>query len=433
MSLRELIIKKRDGGELTESEIESFVAGVVGGEPDYQIAAMLMAIYFRGMTADETRFLTQAMAHSGDMLDLSGLPGIKLDKHSTGGVGDKTTLTLAPVLAAAGLTIAKLSGRGLGHTGGTLDKLESIPGFRTELSSEEFLSLVSKNGIAVAGQSASLAPADKRMYALRDVTGTIESIPLIASSVMSKKLASGAEIILLDVKYGSGAFMKTPESAAELARVMVEIGNGVGRRVSALVTDMDKPLGFAVGNALEAAEAAELLHGRGPADLREETLALAERALVLAGRGDGAYCRALAERMITSGAALEKLCLMVRSQGGDERYVRDPSLFGKASKMRAVRAKRAGYVTSMTTDSIGGSALLLGAGREKKEENVDHAAGIVLEKKTGDLVEEGSVLAYLYTNRDDAALDRAEELFLSAVTIGPEPPEARPLVYAVVE
>lgn len=431
--MREIIIKKRDGGELTADEIQQFVDGASGAVPDYQLAAMLMAIYFRGMTANETRMLTEAMAHSGEMLDLSSLPGIKLDKHSTGGVGDKTTLALAPILAAAGLTIAKLSGRGLGHTGGTLDKLESIPGFRTELSAEEFLELVKANGVAVAGQSATLAPADKTLYALRDVTGTVDSIPLIASSVMSKKLASGAEIILLDVKYGSGAFMKTPESAEKLARVMVDIGNAAGRRVSALVTDMDKPLGRAVGNSLEVAEAAELLHGRGPDDLREETLALAERALVLAGRGNAKECREIAEKMISSGAALEKLCLMVRSQGGNESYVRDVSLFKRASSVVEVRSRKSGFITHMTTDTVGETALILGAGRERKEEPVDHAAGIILVKKTGEYVETGDVLAYLHTNKDSDTIKKAENKYLSALTFGDNAPEKLPLIYAVVE
>ena len=432
MHMIDLIAKKKQGGALSRAELDYIVCGAVRGDiPDYQLSAFLMAVCFRGMTAQETTDLTLSMAHSGDMADLSDIPGVKADKHSTGGVGDKTTLAVAPIAAACGLVLAKMSGRGLGHTGGTVDKLESIPGFRTELSGEEFRAIVQKTGICVAGQSGNLAPADKKLYALRDVTATVDSMPLIASSIMSKKLAAGADVILLDVKYGSGAFLAAPEDAVALAKRMVEIGTAAGRRTAALITDMDVPLGLAIGNSLEVREAIDTLRGRGPQDYTRVSVALAAALLSLAGRGTADECRRMAEDAIRSGAALAKLREMTAAQGGDPRYIDEPSRFPRAAYTESISAPSDGYLQHMDTAQIGRASVLLGAGRERAGEAIDHAAGIVLAHKTGDFVRQGEPLAWLHTNRP-AAFAEAQASFLSALTFGSTPPAPRAEIYAYV-
>ena len=429
----DLITKKKRGGALTKREIRFFVEGCVADTiPKEQQAALLMAIWFEGMTDEETAELTLAMTESGDTMNLSPLPGVKADKHSTGGVGDKTTLTVAPITAAAGLTVAKMSGRGLGHTGGTIDKLESIPGFRTTLSMDEFFAAVRENGVAVTGQSGELAPADKKLYALRDVIAAVDSIHLIASSIMSKKLAAGTDVILLDVKVGSGAFMKNIEDAEKLARAMVAIGEHAGKRTEALITDMNQPLGFAIGNALEVAEAAAVLHGEGPQDVREESMELSSELLYLAGRGDRNECRRLAEKALDSGDALEKFCAMVKTQGGDDAVIRDPSLLPKAPIAHEVLAPWDGYITGMDAESIGEVSVMLGAGRETLGDAVDPSAGILLRKKYGAQVKKGDVLATLFTSKEEAVAG-AEARFLEAISVGAEAPQPRKLIYARVE
>ena len=422
MRMYDIIAKKRDGGTLSADEIEAFVSGCVAGDiPDYQASALLMAIYFQGMSKEETAALTLAMARSGETVDLSGIPGVKVDKHSTGGVGDKTTLIAAPIVASLGVRVAKMSGRGLGFTGGTIDKLEAIPGLRTSLSREEFFGIVRRVGVSVIGQSGNLVPADKKLYALRDVTATVESLPLIASSIMSKKLAAGSDCILLDVKTGSGAFMKTEEDSIRLARTMVEIGEAAGKKTIALVTDMDRPLGRAVGNALEVAEACETLRGRGPEDLTELSLCLAADMLVLAGNGSLEECRAMAERAISNGTAFAKLKEMAAAQGGDTSVLDDPSKFPPAKVSLEVSAPQDGFVFSMDTQRLGAASVLLGAGREKKEDSVDFSAGILLHKKPGDPVRAGETLATLYSS-DPQRCRQAQDLLLRATVIGPNPP-----------
>ena len=397
MRMYDIIAKKRDGGTLTQKEIAFAVNGFAAGSiPDYQMSALMMAVYLRGMTATETAQLTAAMAYSGDMVDLSGIGGVKADKHSTGGVGDKTTLVAGPIVAACGVKVAKMSGRGLGHTGGTLDKIEAIPGCSVSLTQEAFFRQVNDIGIAVIGQTGNLAPADKKMYALRDVTATVSCIPLIASSIMSKKLASGADCILLDVKTGNGAFMKTLEDSIALAKAMVDIGEHNGRRTAALITDMDTPLGRNIGNSLEVIEAVETLRGKGPADLTEVCLSLASGMLWLAGRGGAAACRAMAEDALRSGAALAKLRAMVAAQGGDPAVIDDPSGFPAAAYEHDVVCMQDGWLYATDTEKIGIAAVLLGAGRETKESVIDPAAGIRLLKKAGDPVKKGDVLARLY-------------------------------------
>lgn len=429
MRMYEILAKKREGEELTKEEIQFFISGVTDGSiPDYQITALLMAICIRGMTRRETSALTMAMEHSGDTVDLSSLPGIKVDKHSTGGVGDKTTLIAAPIAAALGVTVAKMSGRGLGHTGGTVDKMESIPGLRTALSREEFFDVVRKTGLSVVGQSGNLDPADKKLYALRDVTATVESIPLIASSIMSKKLAAGADKILLDVKTGSGAFMKTQQDAEMLAREMVEIGRSVGRETIALVTDMDVPLGNAIGNTLEILEVCQTLRGHGPQDLTVLCLELASNMALLAGAGDTIEsCRAAARKALESGAALQKLCDMVSAQGGDASYLQHPETFSRAPVKHELFADRDGYITHMNAEACGEAAMILGAGRVKKEDLIDHSAGIWLLRKTGDAVRAGEVLAVMETAEERFAAE-AEPLLRSACQIGSQQPERRPLI-----
>ena len=432
MRMYDVIEKKRDGGELTDEEIDFFISGYVSGEiPDYQASALAMAIFYEGMTPRETAKLTMAMAESGDMMDLSAIPGIKVDKHSTGGVGDKTTLVVAPIVASLGVKVAKMSGRGLGHTGGTLDKLESIPGLSVEISEPDFFKQVSEIGVAVAGQTGNLVPADKKLYALRDVTATVDSVPLIASSIMSKKIASGSNCILLDVKCGSGAFMKTVDSAVELAQAMVSIGEHVGRTTAALITGMDRPLGKNIGNALEVAEAVATLRGEGPEDLTAVCVELAANMLSLAGKGSVEECRDLARGQIANGEGLNKLADMVAAQGGDAAVIRDTSKFDAASFRREVLAKESGYMSAMNAERVGIASVALGAGREKKGDPIDMAAGIILERKTGDYVEKGEVLATLLTS-DEKRLDDGERIFREALSFGPEQPSLEPLFFARV-
>lgn len=433
MRMYDIILKKREGHPLSREEIQYAVDGyVAGGIPDYQMAALLMAIYFCGMDDRETTELTQVMADSGDQVDLSRLPGIKVDKHSSGGVGDKTTLVVAPIVAACGVPVAKMSGRGLGHTGGTIDKLESIPGFRTALTRERFFELVETYGLSVVGQTGNLAPADKKLYALRDVTATVDSIPLIASSIMSKKLASGADAILLDVKAGNGAFMKDVDSAIQLAEKMVRIGERAGRRTSALITDMNQPLGLAVGNSLEVIEAIRTLKGEGPADLTELSVALAADMLHLAGRGELSECKEMAERALSDGSAVDRFTKMVRGQGGDQRVVKDPELFQASSCCREVLSPRGGYLSRMQTEEIGLVSMMLGAGRETKDSVIDPSAGILFQYKTGDYVREGECLVRLYTCKEEV-LDVAAGRLLAALEFSDQPPVPQRLIYARVD
>ena len=433
MRMYDLIMKKRNGGVLSDAEIAYMIGGYVKGEiADYQMSAMLMAIWFRGMNDHEITELTKVMAESGDMVDLSAIEGRKVDKHSTGGVGDKTTLIVAPIVAACGGKVAKMSGRGLGHTGGTVDKLEAIPGYRTTLTREEFFDVVNQCGVSLIGQSGNLAPADKKLYALRDVTATVDCIPLIASSIMSKKLAAGNDCILLDVKTGSGAFMKTLDDSIRLAETMVAIGEGAGRRTMALITDMDIPLGFAIGNSLEVTESMDVLRGKGPEDLREVSLQLAANMLYLVGKGSVEECRRMSERSIADGSAFEAFCAMVRAQGGDDSVLREPEKFGTAPYTKEILAEQDGYVTNMNAEEIGMVSVVLGAGRETKESSIDFSAGLVLHKKYGDAVKRGESLATLHTSKEEA-LGEAERRYRAAVAIGKNAPEARKFVYARVE
>ena len=426
MRMYDIIKRKRDGFELTPQEINFFVAGYVSGTiPDYQASALAMAIFFKGMTARETGWLTWEMACSGEMIDLSSLSGIKVDKHSTGGVGDKTTLAVAPIVAATGVPVAKMSGRGLGHTGGTLDKLESIPGFSVEIEHDRFLDIVRKTGVAVIGQTANLVPADKKLYALRDVTATVDSIPLIASSIMSKKIAAGANCILLDVKCGSGAFMKTFEDAEALAKAMVDIGEQVKRTTVALITNMDQPLGNTIGNSLEVREAIDVLKGCAPEDITETCLELAANMLFLAHKGTLISCRDLARRQVESGAALRKFREMVAAQGGDERVADDYGVFEPAKYQRELKAPVNGWVQSMDAERCGLASAALGAGRATKDDTVDLSAGIVLNRKTGDRVNRGDVLATLYSSTKEK-LNDGERMLLSAYGFGDSHPARTP-------
>lgn len=403
MRMVDLIIKKRNGHELSDEEIRFWINGYTKGEiPDYQSSAMQMAILFRGMSDREVATLTDCMEHSGEVLDLSNLKGVKVDKHSTGGVGDKTSLVLGPMVAACGATVAKLSGRGLGHTGGTLDKLESIPGLTIAIEGERFEKQVNSIGLAIAGQTAHLVPADKKMYALRDVTGTVESIPLIAASVMSKKLASGCDAILLDVTVGEGAFMKNMEDARKLAKIMVSIGNRLGRDTRAVLSDMSEPLGMAVGNSLEVKEAIAALHGEGPRDLMELCYTAGAIMLVQAKRAkDMEDGRAQLEEAINSGAAFEKFLLMIEAQGGDTSYILHPEKFEMAKRIIPIYADKEGYVHSLDALVIGVSSMKLGGGRETLEDTIDMSAGIILNKKVGYRVEKGDLLATAYTNKEN--------------------------------
>ncbi len=432
MRIYDIIAHKRDKMELTDEEIRFFVRSYVKGEIEhYHASALLMAIYLNGMTERETVTLTKEMAESGDMLDLSDIDGITVDKHSTGGVGDKTTLIVAPIVASLGLKTAKMSGRGLGHTGGTIDKLEAIEGFCTSLSPEKFIENVKKHGICVVGQTGDLAPADKMIYALRDSTATVGSMPLIASSIMSKKLAAGAQCIVLDVKTGSGAFMKTPEDAEELSRKMVDIGKSAGRRVAAVISDMDTPLGRNIGNSLEVIEAVEVLKGNAVGDLKEVCLVLAGNIISLAENisAEEGYKKASVE--LESGRAYEKFKEFIASQGGTLAQIENTDLFPNAQFKHDVLGTESGYITKMNAEMIGSSSVILGAGRVKKDDAIDFSAGIILHKKTCDKVEKGEALATLYTNNSNSIAD-AEKLFLEAITINSNKREPAPLIYKVI-
>jgi pyrimidine-nucleoside phosphorylase len=429
----DIIMKKRDGGALSRSEIDFFVSGVTAGAlPDYQASALLMAILLRGMSAEETACLTEAMVDSGIRVDLSDVPGLKVDKHSTGGVGDKTSLVLAPLAAACGVPVPMMSGRGLGHTGGTLDKLESIPGFRVNLSLEEMRAALARVGCAMIGQTSQIAPADKKLYALRDVTGTVESIPLISASIMSKKIAEGIDALVLDVKTGSGAFMKTEADSRRLAQSLVSIGNASGVKTEALITAMDAPLGRAVGNALEVIECLEILKGQGTADLVDVSVELTARMLVLGRIADD---RPAAERLvrgaIASGAGLERFRQIIETQGGDPHIVDDYRRLPSAPDRCLVRADAAGYLTTLDAELVGRASVMLGAGRDRVEDPVDHAVGITLMAKPGDSLSRGDAILELHY-RDSAKRDRALELVNRAFTVGDQPPAARAVIVGEV-
>ncbi|MED2010883.1 pyrimidine-nucleoside phosphorylase [Brevibacillus borstelensis] len=433
MRMVDIIAKKRDGLELSSEEIQFLVSGYTDGSiPDYQMSAWAMAVLLRGMTPRETGDLTLAMAGSGEQLDLSSLKGIKVDKHSTGGVGDKTTLVVAPLVAAAGIPVAKMSGRGLGHSGGTIDKLESFAGFQVERTREQFLQQVREIGVSVIGQSGNLTPADKKLYALRDVTATVEAVPLIASSIMSKKIAAGADAILLDVKVGKGAFMKTLEQAETLASAMVQIGTQVGRRTVAVISDMNQPLGFAVGNALEVKEAIDTLAGRGPKDLTELALAIGAHMLVLGELvADVEEGRKRLEEIMDSGKAVEKLAQMIEAQGGNKEDVYNPDRLPKASLTAEVKASQDGYISAIDAETVGHASVVLGAGRLTKEMPIDLAVGIVLAKKRGDQVRKGDVLATVHAN-DEKLLKQAVEELKGAYTYDSESLIDQPLIYKII-
>lgn len=433
MRMYDIIHKKRNGGELSEKEIKFFVNGYTDGSiPDYQASALCMAIYFRGMSADETAALTLAMADSGDRIDLSGIDGFTVDKHSTGGVGDKTSLIVAPIVAANGGKVAKMSGRGLGHTGGTVDKLESIPGFRTSLTPDEFIKQVNDIGLCIVGQTGELAPADKKLYALRDVTATVESIPLIASSIMSKKLAAGSQGIVLDVKTGSGAFMKTVEDSERLAGEMVSIGKAAGRKVTALITDMDIPLGASVGNSLEVIEAIKTLKGEGEKNLTEVCLSLAAQMLCMVTGRDDMVCRKMAKKSIEDGSALNKLREMITAQGGNADVIDNSGAFKQPKFYVDIISERDGYISRTDAERVGIASVILGAGREKKGDPIDPSAGIILKKKTGDSVSKGDVLATFYTD-DETRIDVAKREFLDALIFGNEKPSKQKLIYKIIK
>lgn len=433
MRLYDIISKKRDKKELSKEEIEFFIEKYTNGEiPDYQASALLMAIYLNGFTTEETANLTMAMVNSGDVVDLSMIDGVKLDKHSTGGVGDKTSIILVPMVAAAGGKVAKLSGRGLGHTGGTLDKLESIPGFNISVKEDKFKDMVENAGLVIAGQTQNLVPADKKIYALRDVTATVDSIPLIAASIMSKKIASGADAIVLDVKYGEGAFMKTAKDAEKLATAMVNIGKSVGRNTSAAITLNGEPLGYAIGNALEIKEVIEILKGEGPDDLRELCLQLGAQMLMLGNiETDVAKGRAKLEGILKDGSALAKLRQLVVLQDGDPSVIDNSELFEIAPLTHKVKATKEGYVYELNAESVGVSSLLTGAGRHTKDDELDYGAGIILEKKIGDYVKVGDVLATLYSSDEDK-FEKAEEELQSAYAIKAEKPEKASIIHKII-
>jgi pyrimidine-nucleoside phosphorylase len=430
----ELIKAKRDGGKIPAASLRSFIDAYTKGTiPDYQMSALLMAIFFKGFDAEELGAWTRAMLESGEVLDLSDVPGLKVDKHSTGGVGDKVSLSLAPLAAACGVPVPMISGRGLGHTGGTLDKLESIPGFRVDLGVPDYRRLVRDVGACLIGQTATLAPADKKLYALRDVTATVDCLPLIASSIMSKKLAEGIDALVLDVKVGSGAFMKTQEDARRLARTMIDIGGQMNRKVVALLTDMDQPLGRAVGNALEVVEAVEMLQGKAPADYTFVTLALTAQMLVLGGKAkDDTDARARLQRAIESGAAMEKLCEIVKAQGGDPAAVRDLSLLPRAKHEATVAAPADGFVTRIDCEAVGLAAVALGAGRERVDSVIAPGVGFLLEKKVGDPVKAGEPLVRVRYD-DGGKLADVQRRLLCAYSIGAQAPAGRPLVHERLE
>lgn len=433
MRMYDIILKKRANLPLTDEEIRFVIDGYVKGEiPDYQVSALLMTIVFNGMNARELGTLTLAMAQSGNMVDLSNIDGITVDKHSTGGVGDKTTLIIAPLVAASGGKVAKMSGRGLGHTGGTIDKMESIPNLKVSLEQDAFINQLNKIGLAVIGQSEGLAPADKKLYALRDVTGTVDSIPLIASSVMSKKLASGAQAILLDVKVGSGAFMKNIEDARELAKAMVDIGKENGRSVKAILTDMDRPLGHAIGNALEIREVIDTLKGHGPEDLTHECIIMAAHMLVLSHICDYETALSRVQEALDSGAALERLRMMIDAQDGDSRVIDDESLLAIGKFTYDVTAPQDGYITHMNTEQCGIASVMLGAGRTVKDGPIDYSAGILMHKKTGDSVTVGECIATLYAS-DESLLSNAAKTYLEAITFGETAPIMADTILDIVE
>lgn len=434
MDMYEIIKKKRDGNKLSNEEIKYFIENYTNGNiPEYQASALLMAIFFKKMNKDETLNLTKAMLKSGDQIDLSSIDGIKVDKHSTGGVGDKTTLVLAPMVAACGLPVAKMSGRGLGHTGGTLDKLESIENFSINLTKEEFIKNVNNIKVAVAGQTANIAPADKKLYSLRDVTATVDNISLIASSIMSKKLASGSDAIVLDVKIGSGAFMKDLDSAFELAKEMVDIGNGMNKDTVAIISDMDEPLGYAIGNALEVKESIETLKGNGPEDLLELTLSLGSRLLLLGKKVETIEAgRELLQNVIDNGDAFNKFKEFIETQGGNIKQIENPELLPKAEKIVDFRAKETGYITEMNAEEIGRCALILGAGRKTIESKIDMSAGIVLNKKKFDKVKKSEVIASLHGNSDEKlneAISRMEKI----IKISKKNIDKKQLIYGMVD
>jgi pyrimidine-nucleoside phosphorylase len=429
----DLIQKKRDGKELTKAEIDFIIQNYTNGDiPDYQMSAFAMAVYFKDMTTEERAHLTMAMVESGDQIDLSAIEGIKVDKHSTGGVGDTTTLVLAPLVAALDVPVAKMSGRGLGHTGGTIDKLEAVPGFHVEIDNQEFIDLVNKNKLAVIGQSGNLTPADKKLYGLRDVTATVNSIPLIASSIMSKKIAAGADAIVLDVKTGAGAFMKTPEEAEELANAMVKIGNAVGRNTMAVISDMSQPLGLAIGNALEIKEAIDTLNGKGPKDLEELCLTLGSHMVYLAKKADSLeQAREMLKEVIASGKALETLKVFLKAQGGDESVVDHPERMPQAAHTFELAADEEGYVSEIVADEIGTAAMILGAGRATKESEIDLAVGLMLNKKVGDQVSKGDSLVTIYSNTEN--VEEVKKKIREAYTISKDAVEAPPLVYKEIK
>lgn len=429
----DIIHKKRNGGELSEEEIRFFIEGYTDENiPDYQASALCMAVYFRGMTPKETSILTLAMAESGDQIDLGGIEGFTVDKHSTGGVGDKTSLIVVPIVASCGGKVAKMSGRGLGHTGGTVDKLESIPGFRTELNPDEFIKQVNGIGLCIVGQTGELAPADKKLYALRDVTATVESIPLIASSIMSKKLAAGSKGIVLDVKTGSGAFMKTVEESENLAKEMVAIGKSAGRSVTAVITNMDIPLGDSVGNSLEVIEAIKTLKGEGESDLTEVCLTLAVQMLSMVTGEDEKTCYSMAKGAIDNGFAINKLREMISAQGGNANVVDDYSLFKQPKYTAEIFSECDGYIEHTDAEKIGIASVILGAGREKKGDPIDPSAGIVLKKKTGDYVKKGEPLAVFYTD-DEGKIEGAKQELLDAFTFGDERTQPQKLIYKIIK
>ncbi len=434
MRMYDMIDKKKYGKEMTKEEIEFVINGYVADEiPDYQMAAWLMAVYYQGMTDEELIYLTDCMAKSGDMVDLSEVKGIKVDKHSTGGVGDKTTLVVAPLVAACGGKVAKMSGRGLGFTGGTIDKLESIPGLVTSMEEKKFFEIVNRLGVAVMGQSANIAPADKKIYALRDVTATVDSIPLIASSIMSKKLAAGSDKIVLDVTVGSGAFMKKKEDAVKLAERMVAIGEGAGRETVAILTNMDVPLGEAVGNDLEILEAIDTLNGNGPEDFKEICEVFAAQMLMLSGSGSAEECKALIKKAISERTALKKFAEMVKEQGGDERYIYEPERFTEAPFKKEFTAEQDGYIFHMDTELCGKTSVLLGAGRTTKESDIDAKAGIRFYKKTGAFVKKGEVLATLYASEEQKLKDACEYLKAGYVFSAAEPPAQKAVIARITK
>ena len=433
MRMFDIISKKKYGEVLSKEEIDYVIKGYTEGTiPDYQMSALLMAIYFKGMTYEETSLMTLAMADSGDRLDLSGIDGINVDKHSTGGVGDKTTLTLAPIVAACGGKVAKMSGRGLGNTGGTIDKLESIPGFRTALTEEEFIKNVNETGLALTGQTGNLAPADKKIYALRDVTASVDSIPLIASSIMSKKIASGADAIVLDVKVGNGAFMKNMQDAEKLAKQMVMIGTNSGRNTIAVISDMNEPLGYAVGNALEVKEAVDTLKGRGPEDVVELCLELGAQMLIASEITDDRQAAVdMLKKSIEDGSAYAKFAEFVKRQGGDVSVLDDCDSIINASYIVNVVSENSGYVSSIQSELIGETAMILGGGRQNKGDDIDHSVGVVLSKKVGDKVDKGDVIATIYANDKDK-IEAANELIVKAFAIQKEIVDTYPLIKRII-